>query len=273
MRRPSQLPAQLASALLAGLLPGLTGCVELSETIPTPQRPTVSSDTSTTRAGTLELEAGVDVDPDQAFVLPLTLKAGWNDTREVYVGWNAVEHYASGESPGANAPMTGVVEGAGDLYIGFRERFLSKPEAGATAAVQAEVKLPTAEDDVGTGEVDFRAALIGNRAWERVSLNGYYRLGILGDPDENGFDFEHAITVAVGGAIAGPLGAFAEVAGILRNQEDGEDDPDQLITTVGLQWALTPEIVLDLGAAVGLSDDAPDLRIVGGLTWNLGRFF
>jgi len=257
-----------SATLPVWVVPVLAGCVPLADTVTTPQRPTVSSDTSTTKAGTVELEAGGDVDPGDGFTVPMTLKAGYDDSRELYVTWNAYEKYD--EAPQlADQTNPPDAEGVGDVYVGLRERFWSAPDVDSTAAFLAELKLPTAEDDIGTGEVDFRAALIANRAWDRVALNGFYRLGLLGDPDDDGIDLEHTFTLTASGAITGPLGAFAEVAAIVSEDQD----TDEVFTTAGFAWALAPSVVLDVGAVVGLSKDAPALRFIGGLTWNFGKFF
>ena len=65
----------------------LAGCAELSESITRPQRPTVSSDTNTTRAGHLELEAGGDVDPGDFFTTPVTLKSDGSWLRPIEKPW------------------------------------------------------------------------------------------------------------------------------------------------------------------------------------------
>ena len=47
---------------------------------PTPQRPTISSDTKLTAPGTIELESGVAFEASESFDTPKTLKLGltWN---------------------------------------------------------------------------------------------------------------------------------------------------------------------------------------------------
>jgi hypothetical protein len=68
--------AWLALAL-SGLVAG--GCA-LPGRVPaaaTPQRPTLSSDTSTAAPGTFELEAGAVLDDDDPWATPATLRWGW----------------------------------------------------------------------------------------------------------------------------------------------------------------------------------------------------
>ena len=81
MRRSRALP--LALALCS------TACtIERGFRTPaTPERPTVSSDTLMTAEGTLELETGLSIDPDDRFGTPSTLKYGLDSRSELFLGF------------------------------------------------------------------------------------------------------------------------------------------------------------------------------------------
>ena len=259
MLRPNPLPPGVR--FLVVLLAVPCGCIsfEVEPQAATPQRPSISADTSTTAPGTFELEAGGQIDPHDSREIPLTLKWGMSEDAELFVGWSP---YQQEDRTGPDA------SGIGDTLVGLRYRFLEETKAVPSAAVQLMTKLPTGDENDGlsTGETDFLAAAIFTKEVGRVSTTFFYQLGILGDPDDSDTDIEH--TFALDGSF--PLGdewAFnAELAAV----ETPEHDLNEIFTTVGFSWAVSPDLVLDAGVVVGLNDDAQDFQVVFGFTKNFG---
>ncbi|MEQ8768755.1 MAG: transporter [Planctomycetota bacterium] len=229
------------------------------ETQVTPQRPTYSSSTTTTAYRTLELEAGLSVDPNDSVDTPTTWKYGAGSATELFVGWSPYRHL---DREGADG------HGPGDLSIGTRHRFWEETSGRPAAALQLATKLPTGSQSQGlsSGEVDFFAAGILSKDFEAISLTGFYQLGVLGEPDDSEVDLEHGLALAAGAPIVKELSAFAELAAIY----DREQDFDSVFTTWGLALAVGPGLVLDAGAAFGLNHDAPDFQLLIGLTFNPG---
>ncbi|MCA8949038.1 MAG: hypothetical protein KDE27_06015 [Planctomycetes bacterium] len=248
--------AVLASAIL------IAGCrlPDANRPAATPQRPTVSYDTSTTALGTFELETGVAVDPDDFLDTPNTLKYGTADNTELFVGWSPWQRLSR---PGPDG------EGGSDVTIGARHRVLDAGETMPSAALVIAGKLPTAStaDGLGSGEVDLRVGGILNRQLGPVNANVFYQYGALGDPSGSGTVSEHTATVTAGLPLTDRVAAFAEVAGIFVPSWHGRS----VFTIVGATFAPGPAIVLDAGVTVGLSDAAPDLQLFVGCTYNFGR--
>ncbi len=228
----------------------------------TPQRPTVSSDTSTTKVGTLELEAGATVDPGDSLSVPTTLKWGAGEHTELFVGWPAFVHI---ERPGDDA------DGPGSVSLGVRHRFLEELVDRPSVATQLTTKLPTASQREGldSGEIDFHAALIASQSFSGVALTGFYRLGVLGNPGPDGTILEHDIALAAGTSLDDRWGIFGEAAALLTPETDTED----VRLTLGATYAFAPSLVLDVGIAVGLTREAPDFQAMVGFTHNFGDIF
>lgn len=260
MRVPSP-PSRPLLALLAAL-PALGGCHLLpgGEIPVTPQRPTLSSNTATTARGTYELEAGVALDPGDSLDTPVVLKYGLEEATEVFAGWSPLRLV---DRPGDDG------EGIGDLVLGLRHRLSEETEDRPATAVQAAIKLPTADEDqgLGTGEADFFLAGIASRTVGTVPLTGYYQLGLLGEQDGDGADLQHALALAAGFPLEGRFDAFAELAAVL----EPENDFDAVFTTLGLTYLLQPGQVADVSVVLGLDRDAPDYVLQVGFTQNLGR--
>lgn len=242
----------LATALAAcSTVPG-------SQAPATPQRPTLSSDTSTTPGGLLELEAGVVRDSTVSFDSPLTLKYGATDETELSAGiapYRRVDLGATDE------------RGPGDVVFALRHRFREATEERASLAVQALVKIPTADDPIlGTGEVDAAIAAIAAQSFDRFSGVAYYSIGALGDPDGPA-DVIHNAAIALGTPLSDQYGLFGEVAAILVPSTDTEN----IFTTLGATYSPNPSLVFDAGVVLGLSDEATDWQALIGLTKNFGR--
>jgi hypothetical protein len=246
----------LAGLAAASLVAGCAG----APAKPTPQRPTFSRNTSTTAAGTLELEAGVAVDPGDTFDSPVTLKYGVSEDTELF---GSMAPYVWEDFDGPNG------EGVGDLYLGVRQRFIDVGAEEPTFAYQLQTKIPTAPEDqgIGSGQMDFFAAGIMDYPIEEFWLTTFYQLGIVGEPGgDDDPDIEHGIAFASNAAIDDSLGAYGEIAGVFTPERDDE----QIFTTVGLTHPLGEGTVVDAGVLVGLSRDAPDFQITLGITTNFG---
>lgn len=240
----------------------LTGCTLARQQPVTPQRPTVSFDTSTTAPGTLELETGVAVDPDDAFDSPNTLKYGTSDRGELFLGLSPYRRFVQpGDDP----------DGPGDLVLGTRHRLWDAGEVVPAGAVVLSGKLPTAStaDGRSTGATDLRIAGVLNRQFGPVNGNLYYQFAALGDPAGGRPIAEHTATFTAGWAFAYGIGGFAELAGVFVPSLDTRS----VFTNVGATWAAEPWLVFDAGCTIGLSDDAPDVVVFFGLTHSFGAPF
>lgn len=252
------------NSVLAAVLACLSSCVapsgswsEGATTPATPLRPTYSHSTFTTAPGTLELETGVYFDPSDAIAVPTTVKYGVNDRADAFV-----------TASSASAVENGGV-GFDDVYLGWRQRMTEQQLGHLSLAWQAQLKLPTADEDkgLGSGELDALLAGIGTLPMEDWSATGFAELGVLGDPVGSGADLQLALAGAADHRLSGGAGVFGELAGIFNDDQN----QDAVFTTVGAAWSPVPGLVLDSGLVLGLSDDAPDFAFVVGLTRNLGR--
>lgn len=225
----------------------------------TPQRPTLSTDTSTTASGTLELETGLALDPGDRLGTPSALKLGLDEHSEVFLGF---EPWIVLDVPGRDE------RGFGDLVLGYRRRFVEPLGDRPALAYLASIKAPTADenDGLGSGETDLVAALAAT--WSDVvwTRTGYLQFGLLGDPD-GGTVLQSAASFTAGYALADDISAFGELAALVTPEVDDE----QLLLTLGLARAWSPGRIVDVGIVLGAGEDAPDLQLLVGTTINLGR--
>lgn len=250
-------------ARLVLLLPlALAGCTLVGgEHLPvTPHRPTFSRSTATTAEGSLEVETGLVVDPDDLFDTPTTFKSGLSDRSEVFVD---VSPFVDVETDGVDG------DGFGDLAVGVCHRFWEERDDEPSAAFQLLTKLPTGDEDEGlsSGEIDFFAAAIATKTLGPDSVTAFYQLGVLGDPDGAGTDLQNGLAVSGSHPLDERLGVYGELAALFG----GSDVDDLTFATVGFTHPAAPDLVFDAGVRLGLLGDAPDLQLLFGLTYNLGR--
>jgi len=222
----------------------------------TPQRPTLSVDTSTTAVDTFELEGGVYWDPNDSWSTPTTLKYGFSEQTELFFGLVPILH---DDDSGATV--------IGDSQVGIRHRYLEQSGNIPSAAVMAFVNLPTGNATYGSPEMDFFLAGIVNSELESVTLNGYGSLDLRGDPTGPGIDPGFSLAAMGTFPTQGGWTSFAELAG----QFTPDQNYDAVFTTLGGYYQVAPELVFDFGFVVGLSNDVPDLAFVFGFTRNFGR--
>lgn len=248
------LPLFLSLVFVSCVSPNTKG------TAATPQRPTFSSNTKTTTANTLELEAGTVVDVGDSFSSPMTLKYGLADGEEIFISLSPLNFL---ERPGQDA------EGFGDLTIGTRRRVWKDDQAAA--AFQLATKLPTGDENDGlsTGEMDFFAAAIVDYEVDlATTITCYYQFGVIGQPGLDDPGIQHSGAIAGSHTLNEDFGLFAEVAGI---SDPGLVDP--LFATFGVTHPLSETFIVDAGLVVGLNTDAPDAQFIIGLTTNFGSIF
>jgi hypothetical protein len=257
MQHPTQSVLAVAVAGFAACASPSASWSEGASTTATPTRPTYSNSTFTTAPGTFELETGVYFDPSDELAVPTTLKYGVGDRADAFVSL----------SPASAVENGGV--GFDDVYLGWRQRLTEHQLGHLSLAWQAQVKLPTADEDkgLGSGEFDALVAGIGTLPMQDWSATGFAELGLIGDPVGSGADLQVALAGAADRRLSGGAGVFGELAGIFNDDQN----LDSVFTTVGAAWSPVPGLVLDSGVVLGLSNDAPDFAFVVGLTRNLGR--
>lgn len=225
---------------------------------PTPQRPTLSHNTQTTALGTYELEAGVEVDPNDFLDTPMLMKFGVTDRTEFVFGGSPLRRI---DSPSET--------GLGDAVLGARHRIVDETENDPAIAVATLIKLPIADrdDGLGSGETDVKFSIAAQKQYDQVNAVGYYALGLLGAPNSDGLDLEHDLALAGSTSVDQNLDVFAELGGVFIPEYDYES----VFVTTGGAFVLGPATIFDVGVRVGLTPNAPDFIVFAGLTHNFGR--
>lgn len=178
--------------------------------------------------------------------------------------------------------------GAGDARLFTRVRLLGQRETRPALGLRFGVKLPNADagDRLGTDETDFEAAALISRDVGSFSLHANLGLALLGNPgptlgapeaEGSGQDdlFTWGLALVTRSVTPDvPAGWRAAVGVEMTGQAGSRFDNDRVELRGGIRlrragWGIY------LGAAAGLAGAAPDVGVLGGLTYRfeLARMF
>lgn len=258
MRR---LPAALALAV-ALVAPAAASAPE-----PTvePDRPDQTSRPTTVPPGAAQLEGGVVYErtgsDERAFHVEATLRFGLTERLELRLEGEPFVHLWNGED----------TSGFGDLTLSMRYRFLDAREDSLwpALAVQPYVKLPTANEPIGSARTDFGLIFIAG-----LDLPGGFgaafnaELAAVGQRD-SGYLIQVLAAAGIGREIiADRLGAYLEV---LWSSQDEHDGSSRIGIGTGLGWKVARRLAVDLGFEATVGGRGPDYVVRSGLSVLLHR--
>lgn len=223
----------------------------------TPQRPSISTSTTTTYPGWLELEAGVSLD-EHLFDSPLVLKIGATRSFELFAGLSPLINVSNGNSE----------TGVGDVVLGGRLRFNDGAETTPSFAGQFSIKLPTADEDkgLGSGEVDYNFLFILTHSVGEFALDVNTGLTFAGI--SNGRTDEQVLGIlTLSRAMHSNFSGFGEIF----VNHSFEIDTTVVVGAFGGSYTVNPRLILDAAVNFNISDAPFDLRILGGVTTTFAK--
>ncbi len=238
-----------AAALSILLLSPVAGPAVQAEA--TPQRPSLSYSTATVEDGAWELEAG-GLLTDGGSAVPLFLKYGWTDRLELEFGLDMIR---TADRPGR------IASGVGDLAAGMRFRFPGG-DRKFTTALGGWLKVPTAPDRVGSGEVDATIAGILSAPMGNMSLDANLVVSALGRDGGSLGQVQGILTL--GFPLTGGWSGFIETA-FQRTAGQGDGG----FFDAGLSFRASPRATIDFAVGGGWSDGYPDWSVTAGWTITL----
>lgn len=158
--------------------------------------------------------------------------------------------------------------GAGDVTALVKHRWATASEDMAWGAM-AGVKLPTANDDVGSGKTDLILTGIFSKDFSgsnHLDINlGVTRLGAYG-PGEGRMQYGWAAALSHG--LNDQWSLFAEPSGTYRHAV-----PSTAQLMLGASYAYTRRTVFDVALARGLTSATPHWQLQAGVTVLLARLW
>lgn len=222
-------------------------------------RPDITESPHTVDAGRFQVELEVasyseDESPigraKNIGVLGVNAKVGLLNSMDVQLGAGTVRREFASDSLGVNEETSGVT----DLAVRLKWNLWGNDRGATAMALMPFVTLPTGSEGFTSDAVE--GGLIAPFG---VSLPADFDMGLMAeadwikDSDGSGHHLEWLTTATLGRGLVGSLGAFVEMAASFRPQREG----DWVGTAdAGLTFGPTPNVQLDAGVLLGLSEDA-----------------
>ncbi len=153
-----------------------------------------------------------------------------------------------------------VKEGFGDVTLRSKWNLWGNDGGRTALAVMPSVKIPTGTE-LSNGEVEGGLAVpFGMELTDRIGMGLMAEIGWVYDEAGDGYDAELLHTAVIGWEATQSVGLYVEYIGIAG---PGGYAPH---LSGGATLALTENLVLDVGAVVGLNEHANDLQIFSGFS-------
>jgi hypothetical protein len=148
--------------------------------------------------------------------------------------------------------------GFGDVSIGAKLNLLGNDAGDTALALKPLVKLPSAGDGLGNGDVEWEVAVPFTTALPAgFGLSLQPTLERVRDRDDRRTVTGYQFAVAIDHDL-GPVNAYAEWV------IEDVDGPAAQLLDLGATAAVTDDLVLDLGVGIGLTEAADDFRLLLG---------
>jgi len=232
-------------------------------------RPDATESAYTVDAGHFQIEVSLadftydkrdDVKTRSVSVAPMLLKIGLCNSVDLHLG---LDPYARVRTEEGGTTQT--VDGFGDLVLRVKKNLWGNDGGDSAGALMPYIKIPTADDDLGNGDVEggvmFPVSFALPHDFGMAAM-------VMFEALRNGDDTAHVIdmghTFSLGREIAEDLGVFLEYAGQVNL--GGDEDYRAYINT-GLTYALTADLLFDVSLRFGLTNAADDFGTAIGLTY------
>jgi hypothetical protein len=216
-----------------------------------PNRPTVSTTAQPVQPGVLETEWGVDAATTHQDINGL-LKFGVSKNFELRL---------------ASIPMIADFggHGFGDSALGFKYRFAQDFGYQPSLAFLYMLKAPTAEDGLGSGQIDHSFALLASKDLGKHHLDFNFIANLLGRR-QGGFDRAYLNALAWSHPVHGKWGVTAELSGFSSPNPRTPGSAQYIASAV---YTVRPRLVLDVGLIGRITGNIPDAMFIAGFTYSI----
>lgn len=197
-------------------------------------------------------------------VAPLLLKVGLLDNVDLQLG---LEPYDRARLTDRATDTTSTNSGFGDTLIRLKINLWGNDDRapGSTAfGIMPVIRLPTAQDSLGDRHLDGGIIFpLGVQLAERWDLGtmAEFDFNHARNKDNYVVDFLHTLTI--GYEVVERVRVYVEYAGF---ENFNEDEKYRGYFNTGVTWGITPDVQVDAGIRVGVTEAADDFGVFSGIT-------
>jgi hypothetical protein len=227
----------------------------------TPYRPSVSSPAQLPLAGQLEFEVGglgSNSNEGRRRSLPYTFKLAFNEQWGVLI---AGEAYAAARGEGGRRER-----GVGDTTLVLKRAFAV--DDSTAFGLELGVKLPTAQDALGSGKRDVAVNGIFSKDLGAFHLDANLNATRLGAYEPGTGRVQTGMSASVSTPVSDRWGLTAEVSDTHQRKQD---HATQLLLAAA--YSPTKRLTIDFGVAKRLHGAAPDWSLFSGVVLPLAKLW
>jgi hypothetical protein len=234
-----------------------------------PDRPDTTNSANPVAKGRVQLETGVFYRRTREAGASAERRLSWEATLRIGVVDN-IEFRIDSE-PVVYVDDTGAETDVGDFTLGLKYRLLKTREREwwPALALNPFVKLPTAQEPIGSGETDAGLLLLASFTLpSEFTLDVNAGAVLVGQNRPSGHLVQARASASLSRRLMGGLNGFLELAFASRDTREGRDG---LIMQTGIVWKLRRDLALDTAVLTTLAGAAPDFGVRAGFSVRFGR--
>jgi outer membrane putative beta-barrel porin/alpha-amylase len=234
-----------------------------------PDRPDTTNSANPVGKGRVQIESGAFYRRTSQGVVPAerrlsveaTLRIGVSEQLELRVDSEPIVHVDN------RVDDTDV----GDVFLGLKYRFLDARDGAwwPALALNPFVKLPVAQEPIGSGEIDAGLLLLASFALPlEFGLDVNAGAGLVGQNRASGHLVQARVSASLSRRLVDELFGFVEVAYSSRDEPEGRD---ALGLQTGVIWKLMRDLALDAAVSTSVFGTLPDFGVRAGVSVRFGR--
>ncbi|MBW7907955.1 MAG: transporter [Kiritimatiellae bacterium] len=231
-------------------------------------RPLTIDDAGVVEKGLFQVEVGAAGEGDSEVThwdFPAELAYGIAPSAQVNLGFGGQLEERT-EILSHDDHRTDHVGGIGDLTLGGKWLLIPECPLGASHAIAASIKFPTADESrqLGSGHTDYDATWIVSRSiGDNVAIHLNLGYSWIGGADCNVLHYGAALDVML-------TDSLQWVGEVFSDREHHSDTPDLVMGNTGLRWTASDTLTWDIAGGARIHGESPDWQFTVGLTWQFG---
>ena len=261
---PQGVSSSNRSVALIGLstlmLAGAARAADDDDDAISPYRPSVSSPAQLPLAGQLEFELGglrVRADDSKRSSMPYQFKLAFSKEWGLLIGGEAHVWVRAG---------SGKLQGLGDTNIVLKRAWIA--DEASAFGMELGVKLPTANDNIGSGKTDTTLNTIYSRDLGAVHMDANFNATRFGLVDPGSSRTQLGASASFSTPLSEHWGLTGEVSGTRRS---GADSGVQWLTA--LTWSPSKRLTFDVGVARAVRPTPVATSLFAGVVFPIARLW
>lgn len=225
-------------------------------------RPSVATPTDLPAPGWPQMDAGwtgtQGGDTARSQAVPVTFRLAWSESWGLILGTSVYEWQRDFDGSTARS--------GGDTNVALKYRLPINDSISVGAEIGAS--LPTARPPIGSGKVDWAGIAIASIDSDIAHVDINVAAARLGAVDEGQGRCQGLWAIAASRPLGQVFTITGEVSGVVQRGTRAQSQ-----ALAGLNYSVSPQVVVDAGVAKGLSHTGADWVVTAGITFQLGRWF